>query len=226
MGMGLLKNGMPKWLANSIPDAPSIATRFSCAATPEGISLQLRQDGDLDLLCTAGGDRLWKLILNLALGGKMYGLQQFDYFRNVYYAQVPYRVDQGALDVWIRLVPNVDSNRPRPFVPKDSASREEDLTNAVSNHAVVRIEAQPVGGAQKPFLPIAEIRFDAEIQIDQEALHFDPVAGRGFVPHGFLTDLRKTVYPTSAGKRPANQRERRLRDEEGFVKRLLHYLRS
>ena len=102
IGMGVMKRGMPRWLAKLVPDAPSIAMRFS----PGEIRLERRPGEDLDLLCTAGGDRLWKLLVNLMLGGKMYGLHPFDYFRNVYYAQVPYRIDGGTRDVWIRLVPD------------------------------------------------------------------------------------------------------------------------
>jgi hypothetical protein len=56
-GMGLMKTGMPNWLANLVPDAPSIAARFF-SPSPGEIALQRRPGEDLDLLCTAGGDRL------------------------------------------------------------------------------------------------------------------------------------------------------------------------
>ena len=97
IGMGVMKRGMPAWLADHIPDAPSIASRFYGADAGDTIPLERRLRQDLDLLCTAGGDRLWKLLVNLALGGQMYGLKQFDYFDNVYYADVPYRIDDGKL---------------------------------------------------------------------------------------------------------------------------------
>ena len=87
--MGLMKKGVPRWLADRIPDAPSIASRFFSSSRASEIRLQRRPSEDLDLLCTAGGDRLWKLIVNLATGGTMYGLRQFDYFQNAYYSQVP-----------------------------------------------------------------------------------------------------------------------------------------
>jgi hypothetical protein len=221
IGMGLLKRGMPVWVARLVPDAPSIATRFSSAPTPDMISCRRREDGDLDLLCTAGGDRLWKLVLNLALGGRMYGLQRFDYFRNIYYAEVPYRVDGGSLDIWLRLAPDLTSSDGK-VSPTDPATREADLTAAIGKRAVIRLEAQTVGQGNE-FVPIAEIRFDAEIQIDQEALHFDPVAGRGFQPHGFLTDIRRSVYPASVDKRPRNQPERQVRDRESIFRRLLRF---
>ena len=34
MGMGVMKRGMPAWLADRIPDAPSIAARFYTPSTP------------------------------------------------------------------------------------------------------------------------------------------------------------------------------------------------
>jgi hypothetical protein len=220
IGMGLMKKGMPLWLADRIPDAPSIATRFS---SPGAVRLQRRPAEDLDLLCTAGGDRLWKLVVNLATGGRMYGLHRFDYFHNLYYADVPYRIDNGRLDLWVRLVPDMGVSQLTPGSPKDGTAREEGLTNAVARHAVVRIEAQRVGDDREPFLPIAEIRFEEEIQIDQEALHFDPVAGRGFEPHGFLTDLRKSVYPASVQSRPPDETERARREHESISQRLERY---
>lgn len=220
MGMGIMKKGMPLWLANHVPDAPSIAMRFS----PEEIRLERREGEDLDLLCTAGGDRLWKLLVNLMLGGKMYGLNQFDYFRNAYYAQVPYRIDGGERDVWVRLIPDRGQGTPAAGLPKDAPAREQDLTNAVARQAAIAIEVQPVDGEGTPFVPIARIRFEEEIEIDQEALHFDPVAGRGFEPHGVFTEVRKVVYPVSAHSRPSSVQERARRAGENPLRRSGRFL--
>jgi hypothetical protein len=217
MGMGLMKKEAPLWLADRIPDAPSIAMRIS--SSPGEISLQSRTGECLDLLCTAGGNRLWKLVVNLATGGWMYGLFKFDYFKNIYYASVPYRIDDGKRDVWIRLVPDKET----PGFPQDGPAREAGLSLAVARHALVRIEVQQVGQAREPFVPIAEIRFEEEIEIDQEALHFDPFIARGFEPHGILTEVRKSVYPASAGGRPASAQERSRREQAGVVKRLAAY---
>jgi hypothetical protein len=225
IGMGLMKKGMPRWLADHIPDAPSIAARFYTRSSPTDMGLNRRSGEDLDLLSTAGGDRLWKLVLNLATGGFGYGLRRFDYFQNVYTADVPYVVDNGALDVWLRLVPNLDATRSAQPSPHDSPAREAALSAAVIRHATFRIEAQPTGNPREPFVPIAEVRFEEEIQADQEALHFDPVAGRGFVPHGLLSDIRKTVYPSSAGSRPSSAASRARREHEGIGHRLARYFR-
>jgi hypothetical protein len=224
IGMGVMKKGAPRWLADRIPDAPSIASRFFTASTPDEIRLQRHPGEDLDLLCTAGGDRLWTLLLNLATGGKRYGLHQFDYFQNVYSADVPYKIDDGRLDVWLRLVPDVSGNRSTPGSPQDGTAREQGLTDAVASHAVVRIEVQRAGDPREPFVPIAEIRFEEEIQLDQELLHFDPIDGRGFEPHGLVTGVRRIVYPTSVRSRGASQPERARRDHESAFRRLARYL--
>ena len=230
IGMGVMKRGMPAWLADRIPDAPSIAARFYTAATADEIRLERRPGEDLDVLATAGGDRLWKLVWNLATGGGSYGLHQLDYFRNVYYADVPYRIDGGKLDVWLRMVPDAepasdpDSGSDWPAnSPVDGAGREAGLSTAVARHATFRIEAQPVGGSDEPFVAFARIRLEEEIAVDQEALHFDPMAGRGFVPHGLLTDLRRSVYPASAQSRPGSAEERMRRESDGLGTRLSRF---
>jgi hypothetical protein len=221
-GMGLMKTGMPNWLANLVPDAPSIAARFFPPSAGE-IPLQRRPGEDLDLLCTAGGDRLWKLILNLATGGRSLGLHRFDYFRNIYYADVPYRVDTTDLQVWLRFVPDQDAIH-LGGSPSHTAGREEGLTRAVAGHATIRIEAQRVGDAGQPFIPFAAIRFEDEIALDQEALHFEPVAGRGFTPHGYLTELRRFVYPASVQSRAHSTLEREQRQSDGPIVRIERYL--
>jgi hypothetical protein len=223
--MGVMKRGWPRWFADHIPDAPSIALRIFSVATPGEVPLERRPGADLDLLCTAGGDRLWKLVLNLSTGGFMYGLEKFDYLSNLYYAQVPYRSDDGFLDVWIRLVPYVeDSSLKDPALQGvDTTTREARLTKAVTVHTPVRIEMQRTGSRREPFVPIAELRLQSEIQIDQEALHFDPIEGRGFVPHGALTVLRRSVYPASVQGRPSSHDEREHREHESIIKRLSRF---
>jgi hypothetical protein len=227
IGMGVMKRGWPRWFADHIPDAPSVALRIFSAVAPDEVRLERQPGADLDLLCTAGGERLWKLLLNLSTGGFMYGLNQFDYFSNVYYADVPYRTDDGLpfLDVWVRLVPYLEDpglNDPA-LVGVDTATREARLTKAVAVHAPIRIEVQRRGNRREPFVPIAEMRLQSEIQIDQEALHFDPIEGRGFVPYGALTSLRRSVYPASVHGRAVTRQERERREHEGIIKRLSRF---
>jgi mono/diheme cytochrome c family protein len=219
IGMGLAKRNAAHWIRNYIPDAPSIAGRFSSSADPDAISRRDRGNDELDVLFTAGGDRLWKLILNLATGGRRYGLDRFDYFTNRYFAEVPYRVPACGLDVWLRL--RAADAAPDADRPHDDAAREQALSKAVAGHAELIIEAQSaVAGRDAPFVPFARIRFDREIEIDQEALHFQPTAGRGFEPYGALTALREKVYPASAHARPPTTEQRVIHDRQGFLYRL------
>ncbi len=221
MGMGVMKRGMPGWLADRLPDAPSIAMRLS---PPGEVRLERCPGEDLDLLCTAGGDRLWKLLVNLMLGGKMFGLHQFDYFNNLYYSQVPYRIDNGNTDVWVRLVPDRGKELSAPALPQNGPAREQDLTNAIACHGGIAIEVQQVDGESTLFVPIARVRFEEEINIDQEALHFSPVAGRGFEPHGFFTEVRKIVYPVSTHSRPSSAQERVQRENQNRFIRMGRFL--
>jgi len=206
IGMGLMKKGMPAWLVKLVPDAPSIASRFHSAST---------SGETFDLLCTAGGDRLWKLVLNLATGGRSNGLNPNDYFANTYFAETPYFVDDRRLDVWLRLVPEKRD--------LEQVGREEGLTREVAAHATLRLEAQRAGDKRELFVPIAEIRFEEEIDIDQEALHFNPVAGLGFEPHGYLTELRKKVYPASVHSRASGAVERAQRQNDSLTTRLTRF---
>jgi hypothetical protein len=113
-----------------------------------------------------------------------------------------------------------------PAISRDGIAREARLTSAVAVHAPMRLEVQRADRRGDPFVPIAELRFDAEVEIDQEALHFDPVEGRGFVPHGALTVLRKSVYPASVHGRAASRGEREQREHEGVGARLARYFRG
>jgi len=230
IGMGVMKRGMPAWLAELVPDAPSIASRFFTAS--EGgptfpptlrlsqLPLLFRPGKDFDLLATAGGDRLWKLVWNLATGGKKYGLKPFDYFANSYYADVPYRIAPSGAGVWIRL--RHDPSEPNQNAAGDAEAREQALTEACAAHALLWIEVQPVDSPAAPFAPIASIRFEKEIDIDQEALHFYPFSGRGFEPYGCFTGLRRSVYPASVQSRP-HDRLQRIEREHHYFRRLLRY---
>jgi RoxA-like, cytochrome c-like/Cytochrome c len=223
LGMGIVKTHAPAWIKSILPDAPSVAVRFSPAARAEDISVADRAEQELDVLFTAGGDRLWKLLLNLTLGcGRWFGLKQFDYFQNRYFTDVRYRVPDCGLDVWLRLTPAAFGKGADAARAADPQSREQGLTDAAAQGATFLIEAQPVGDSGASFVPFARIRFDRETDIDQETLRFLPLAGRGFHPYGIFTTLREKVYPASAHARPASRTERRLRDERGFFFRLFH----
>src|SRR5215470_15559357 len=56
IGMGVVKKHAPAWIRNTLPDAPSVAVRFTPPDHPEAISLGDRGKQKLDNLFTAGGD--------------------------------------------------------------------------------------------------------------------------------------------------------------------------
>jgi hypothetical protein len=241
IGMGVMKCGMPVWLAELIPDAPSIASRFFTAPEAEPgsptalrfnqLPLQFQPDRDFDLLTTAGGDRLWKLVWNLATGGKKYDLNRFDYFANSYYADVPYRILSSDKAVWIRIKHETEASIGKfPSDLKqnstgDAKTREQALTEACAAHTLLHIEVQPVESPDGSFEPIAVIRFERELNVDQEALHFYPFSGRGFEPYGFFTGLRRSVYAASVQSRPHNWQRRVQREGHPF-RRLIGYWRE
>ena len=222
IGMGMIKRHAPAWAQTRIPDAPSVATRFFSSNAE--VSVRGPGDDELDILFTAGGDRLWKLLANLATGGRCYGLHQFDYFRNRYFAEVPYRIDACGLDVWLRLTPADWNDAGGGDGTNTVEAREQGLTDAVGRHAEFIIAAQSRGNATADFRPFAKITFDREVtDIDQEALRFQPTGvRRGFEPYGILTALREKVYPASAHARPHSKDERETRDGKGFFYRLCH----
>jgi hypothetical protein len=223
IGMGIIKQHAPAWAKSKIPDAPSVATRFS-PSTNAPPSFRERGEDELDILFTAGGDRLWKLLGNLATGGRCYGLHQFDYFRNRYFADVPYRIEACGLDVWLRLIPADWNDARGSDGPNTVEAREQGLTDAVARRAELIIAAQSTGNATADFRPFAKITFDREItDVDQEALRFQPTGlRRGFEPYGILTTLREKVYPASAHARPHERAEREFRERKGFFFRLFH----
>ncbi len=112
---------------------------------------------------------------------------------------------------------------PNHSSPNDGVGRELGLTEACARHAAVQIEMQRANAPSESFVPIAEIVFEEEIQIDQETLHYDPFAGRGFEPFGFITGLRRWAYPASFQSRGQSQLERKTR-EHRFLRRLARYL--
>jgi hypothetical protein len=232
LGMGVLKRHMPAWLVKAVPDAPSIASRFfsseeMSAGRPlksSQVPLKARPPHDLDVLATAGGDRLYKLLWNLATGGKKDSLDRYDYLHNFYYADVPYRLEDSGLRIWIRIVPTVNPDTPAESQnhSADPLSREHALSNFCAHHGELRIEAQRVESPGSAFIPVAVIRFEEELTLDQESLHYDPFSGRALVPYGLFTSLRRIVYPASVQNRPHNIEQRQTRKHH-LIHRFIRY---
>ncbi len=226
IGMGLMKSGMPGRIAKLIPDAPSITGRFFTPSSPGDFRLQRRPGEDLDLLCTAGGDRLWKLILNLATGGRSTDFSRFNYFQNTYFADTRYRIEGGDADVWIRLVPETGT-APPPNPPADAAAREAGLTEAVASAP----NPPHRGAAHRPALTIHSSPSRRSVSKTRSS----STRRRFTSPRSPDEDSRRSASSPTCGRapiqpvpqsRPATAPERAQREHESIPTRLERYLGS
>lgn len=110
-----------------------------------------------------------------------------DFLANDYYAVSPFKVEGVGRVRW-RLV----SERPLTFGER----RLEKLRDAVCNGmAVFTLEAKRKGRAYEP---VARITLEAEVDLDQRMLRFDPfLDGRKIVPASFVHKLRPGAYAGS-----------------------------
>ncbi|MDQ3364184.1 MAG: hypothetical protein M3680_01980 [Myxococcota bacterium] len=116
-----------------------------------------------------------------------------DFVTNRYWAVSPFAVHDHER-VELRLVP-VDP-------PKLAGPRDERLREAVAaGRAVWRLEARKTLSLQ--WHAVARITLEHEVDIDQEALRFDPFrVGCGVVPVGLVHSIRRAAYPASQEGRP------------------------
>ena len=231
IGMGVMKRGMPAWIAKLVPDAPSIASRFFTVSEDGSTSpatLHLNQiplpfhpGKDFDLLATAGGDRLWKLIWNLATGGES-TVSNLSIISPTHTTQT-YRIESHppALPSGFGSGTGAESRTSNRTLRK-TLKRASRLSPTPARRMLSSIEVQPVDSSSASFKPIATIRFERELDIDQEALHFYPFSGRGFEPYGFFTGLRRCVYPASVQSRPHDRLQRAQREHRPF-RRFIRY---
>ncbi len=116
-----------------------------------------------------------------------------DFFANRYFAVSPFALE-GMHRVELRLSPITRPNHP--------GTRAEKLRAAVdAGEARFVLEARKT--LHLGWVPIANISLTKEIEIDQEALHFDPFQnGAGIIPVGVIHAIRKRVYAASRAARP------------------------
>jgi hypothetical protein len=187
-GPALVRWSSAWWKLGERADVLGCAIRFS--SDPLG-SEPLLSDQDL-LLATI--QRPWSMPF------APWTTRQHDFLANCYYGVSPFEVDERRVE-W-RLRPEHES----PL----GSSRRERLEHALRNDtARLRLELAPYAGAlHEPrnvsFESVAQLRLQQLVEIDQEALRFDPFrAGRGVVPVGFVHALRKATYRLSQRARPA-----------------------
>ena len=190
VGPALVRWSSAWWKQGEWRDVLGCAIRFS--TEPLGIE---PKHGDQDLLL-ATIERPWSMPVS------PWTTQQHDFLANHYYGVSPFEVQARRVE-W-RLVPE------RPSPPGDS--RTERLEHAMRNgSADLRLEMAPYGGAlRRPrgenFQSIARITLRHFIDVDQEALRFDPFrSGRGIEPVGFVHAIRRATYLASQNHRPARR---------------------
>lgn len=118
-----------------------------------------------------------------------------DFLQNNYYSVSHFRVkDLGSFKFRVR-----PSSTDHPT----SGTREEKLHEQLSHgklHFV--IEARQTG-LLKHWVPLAELSLQREVDLDQEALRFDPFqTGRDIKPAGLINGLRVATYWASQKMRP------------------------
>lgn len=154
---------------------------FTAAAEP----------GDQDLLFATIISPLTMIVSPLTTNGH-------DFLANIYYGVSPFTV---ANDVRVKL-----RLRPLPGPDHDGTaddSRANRLRTAVSaGRAVFVLEARVT--LTRDWHPIARVVLEREIDLDQEALRFDPFRiGAGIAPSGLVHAIRRAVYPASQWARPS-----------------------
>jgi hypothetical protein len=187
-GHALVRLSAALFRGRSWPDVLGCAVRFTRTRPVDAGA----REGDQDLL-TATIRRPWTMAFS------PFTTDRTDHLANDFFGVSPFRVDEGVVE-W-RLRPE------RPSPPgADRVRRLEAAMAAGAAHLVVGVRRWPgvlVVGDTPPFEPVARIRLVEPIDVDQDALRFDPFrTGRGVVPTGFVHGLRKAAYAASQRARP------------------------
>lgn len=235
MGPGLWKHRQMDWA----PDLLSLAIRFKQRGAPLGTEVAA---GDQDLFVSTNAERFTDFMNPLL----PLVAPEHDYFVDNYYAAQPFVLEGTGKRVWVRLVPV--GFRPDEH-PRGQEAREAKLQAAVqAGQARFRIEVQEQAGAVTRFLgldrdassglrignpvrglfanewvPLAELRLTAPLQLDQEAIRYHPnLAGRGLRPVGVVASIRPAVYAASQDARPETAEERARAESRGMTSALGH----
>jgi len=159
----------------------------------EHIPSVLPAAGDQDLLLATIRTPLTTLVAPLRT-------HRHDFLRNDYYAVSPFFVE-GLGRVKFRAV-----SAPVRLPGRD---RDERLQMAVeAGLASLRLEWREAGRGAA-WQPLCAIRLEERLDLDQEALRFDPFRdGRGLRPVGFVQYLRPATYWASQRARPRSTAEK------------------
>jgi hypothetical protein len=166
-----------------------------------GIALRFRHgDRELDAAAETGDQ---DLLLATTISPWLLPLSPLttnarDFLANTYHGASPFELASG-IRVKLRLRPLVAG--PREDVGR-GVSRDELLRRAVaSGRAAFALEARRT--LSRTWRPVARIVLERELDIDQDALRFDPFRiGAGLAPVGLVHAIRRAVYPASQWGRP------------------------
>jgi hypothetical protein len=159
------------------PDVLGCAVRFRSSEAPSAEPAP----GDQDLLFATV-----RSPFTLWLGPV--GTHVRDFLANTYFATAPFDVPGVGRVKW-RLVPESSG-----VAGGDRAHR---LSVAIARgDATLRLEMRHT--FRGPWAPVARIRLERVVRLDQEALRFWPFrSGRGIIPRGFVHGLRRGAYRSS-----------------------------
>ena len=168
-------------------DVLGCAVRFRSEHVPSVVPAA----GDQDLLCATIRTPLTTLLAPLRT-------HWHDFLRNDYYAVSPFFVE-GLGRVKFRV-----TTRPVRLPGRDRGERLQQAVDA--GLASLRLEIRSVRGGG--WSPLCAIRLLERLELDQEALRFDPFRdGRGIRPVGFVQYLRPASYWASQRVRPRSTAE-------------------
>ena len=184
-GPAIVRCGGALWKkGHQWPDALGVAIRFLSEEEPAAKARSSEQDV------------LFATILSpLTMALSPFTTNVTDFFRNHVWAVAAFDA-KGLGRVKLRLSPH--------SVAAFEGTREERLRALVhENAAGWTLEARRT--FTLGWRPLAMIKLEREIEVDQNALEFSPFStGRGLEPRGFIHALRKAVYPASRrGRRQA-----------------------
>lgn len=188
-GVALVRFSSALWKHGEFSDVLGCALRFTSAPfTVEP------KPGDQDLLL-ATIQRPWTMPLS------PFSTRTHDFLANVYFGVSPFEIEGHGRVEW-RVV---------PLAPSPAADdRRERLALALLHGARLALELAPYTSPwRRPdperFARVALLELTAELELDQEALRFDPYrSGRGIMPVGFVHGLRRATYSSSQRRRPAS----------------------
>lgn len=186
-GPALLRWSSAWWKRGEWPDVLGCAVRF----TREPLDVRAKVD-DQDLLF-ATIRRPWTMAF------APLSTQVHDFLSNSYFAVSPFEVKELGRIEW-----RLRAEEPSP--PGDD--RQARLEQAIVSHRKLLLEycayrSPRESRDDRAFRPLAVLELESVIELDQEALRFDPFQhGRDIVPVGFVHALRRATYATSQYSRP------------------------